>query len=186
MKIFCVKKLFLLIYSTISYHFAPFVYRLRDGLKFILNISRHGNQYIQANKPWVMVKGTEAEKERAGTVIGLATNVSALLCILMKPYMPEISSTLQAQLALSDDKFVIPDYFVPLLPTGHVAGTPAPLFQKLEAAFGEEMKKRFAGTRPETVSGKTFYRFFFFFCLTKFANYLSTLFGFLINLLIYY
>jgi len=129
--------------------------KLRDGLKFILNISRHGNQYIQANKPWVMVKGTDAEKERAGTVIGLATNVSALLCILIKPYMPAISSTLQQQLALADDKFVIPDNFVQLLPTGHVSGTPAPLFQKLEVAFGEEMKKRFAGKRPEPNEKKT-------------------------------
>lgn len=123
--------------------------KLRDGLKFILNISRHGNQYIQANKPWVLVKGNQQEKERAGTVIGLATNVSALLCILIKPYMPQVSETLQGQIGLSNDHFVIPNYFVPLLPAGHRTGVPTPLFQKLEVAMGEELKKKYAGKKAE-------------------------------------
>ena len=37
-------------------------FRLRDGLKVVLNISKLGNQYIQANKPWVLVKGNEDER----------------------------------------------------------------------------------------------------------------------------
>lgn len=37
-------------------------FRLRDGIRNILSISRLGNQYIQANKPWVLVKGTPQEK----------------------------------------------------------------------------------------------------------------------------
>lgn len=129
-------------------------FKLRDALKVILNVSRHGNQYMQSNKPWVLIKGTEADKERAGTIIGLSSNISALLCIIMKPYMPEISAQLQAQLTLSDDLFVIPDHFVQILPTGHVAGSPVPLFQKLEASFGEEMKARFGG-KQETTSKST-------------------------------
>jgi methionyl-tRNA synthetase len=36
--------------------------RLRDGLRHILSISRHGNQYMQVNQPWVLVKGSDAEK----------------------------------------------------------------------------------------------------------------------------
>lgn len=36
--------------------------RLRDGIRNILNISRIGNQYMQAKKPWVLVKGTDEEK----------------------------------------------------------------------------------------------------------------------------
>ena len=32
------------------------LYRLRDGLKHILNMSRLGNAYMQANKPWTLVK----------------------------------------------------------------------------------------------------------------------------------
>ncbi len=36
--------------------------KLRDGIRNILAISRLGNQYIQANKPWVQIKGNEQEK----------------------------------------------------------------------------------------------------------------------------
>lgn len=36
--------------------------RIRDALKHILNISRHGNQYIQVNEPWKKVKGGDAER----------------------------------------------------------------------------------------------------------------------------
>jgi methionyl-tRNA synthetase len=35
---------------------------MRDGLKVVLNISKLGNQYIQANKPWVLVKGNDDER----------------------------------------------------------------------------------------------------------------------------
>lgn len=37
-------------------------FRLRDGIRNILSISRLGNQYMQAQKPWVLVKGSEADK----------------------------------------------------------------------------------------------------------------------------
>lgn len=38
------------------------VQKIRDGLKHILNISRMGNGYLQASKPWTLVKGTAEEK----------------------------------------------------------------------------------------------------------------------------
>ncbi|XP_061335974.1 methionine--tRNA ligase, cytoplasmic isoform X2 [Pezoporus flaviventris] len=33
--------------------------RIRDALRCILSISRHGNQYIQVNEPWKRIKGDE-------------------------------------------------------------------------------------------------------------------------------
>lgn len=36
--------------------------KLKDGIKYMLNISRHGNQYMQNMKPWVLVKGSDDEK----------------------------------------------------------------------------------------------------------------------------
>lgn len=36
--------------------------KLKDGIKYILNISRHGNQYIQSQTPWVRIKGDEQER----------------------------------------------------------------------------------------------------------------------------
>lgn len=36
--------------------------RLRDSLRHILAISKHGNQYMQSQQPWVKVKGSEEDK----------------------------------------------------------------------------------------------------------------------------
>jgi methionyl-tRNA synthetase len=36
--------------------------KLRDGLKHVLAISKHGNQYMQFQQPWAKIKGSEEEK----------------------------------------------------------------------------------------------------------------------------
>lgn len=36
--------------------------KLRDGIRHILSISRHGNQYMQSTQPWVLLKGSQQEK----------------------------------------------------------------------------------------------------------------------------
>lgn len=44
-------------HKYLSARFLLVVARIRDALKCILNISRHGNQYIQVNEPWKKIKG---------------------------------------------------------------------------------------------------------------------------------
>lgn len=36
--------------------------RLRDSLRHILAISKHGNQYMQFQQPWVKIKASEEDK----------------------------------------------------------------------------------------------------------------------------
>jgi len=36
--------------------------RLRDGIYNVLSISSLGNQYIQANKPWDLLKGSDDDR----------------------------------------------------------------------------------------------------------------------------
>lgn len=36
--------------------------KLRDGIRHILAISKLGNQFMQSNQPWVLVKGTDEQK----------------------------------------------------------------------------------------------------------------------------
>lgn len=119
--------------------------RIRDAIRPILSISRRGNQHIQNNKPWVLIKGTPDEKARAGSVIGLCANVSCLLSVMVQPYMPTISKTIQEQLNAPVECNVLMPQFVCYLPSGHKIGKPSPLFQKLETAQIEELKKRYAG-----------------------------------------
>lgn len=72
--------------------------RMRDGIRHILSISRHGNQYMQSRQPWVLLKGTDEEKQQAATVIALCVNISYLLGVLLSPFMPETSRNVFQQL----------------------------------------------------------------------------------------
>lgn len=36
--------------------------KIRDALKHVLAISKHGNQYLQSQEPWVKIKGNEKDR----------------------------------------------------------------------------------------------------------------------------
>ncbi|GFN93078.1 methionine--tRNA ligase, cytoplasmic-like, partial [Plakobranchus ocellatus] len=127
--------------------------RLRDGIRNILMISKLGNQYMQANKPWVLAKGTPEEKHRAGSVVSLSVQVACLLSVLLQPYMPETSATIQQQLQAPQNVNVITGNFLPTLPVGHRISKPSPLFQKIEASFVDGLREKFAG-KPEQKPAK--------------------------------
>ncbi|KAM3935894.1 methionine--tRNA ligase, cytoplasmic isoform 2-T2 [Leptodactylus fuscus] len=131
--------------------------RIRDALRCILNISRHGNQYIQVNEPWKCIKGTPQEQIRAGTVTGLAVNMAALLAAMLQPYMPSISAVIQEQLLVPPEASVLTSDFRCTLPQGHRIGTVSPLFQKLENDQIESLRKRFGGgqVKPEPKTPST-------------------------------
>lgn len=118
---------------------------LRDGLKPILAISRLGNQLIQANKPWLLIKSEqEKDKIRASSVMYLALNTVALLSLLLAPYMPEISNKMKAQLAFECEHLVDPTLRAPLLlPIGHKIGKPALLFERIDPEKIKGLKERF-------------------------------------------
>ncbi|KAM9408480.1 LOW QUALITY PROTEIN: methionine--tRNA ligase, cytoplasmic [Pholidichthys leucotaenia] len=132
--------------------------KIRDALKHILSISRHGNQYIQVNEPWKKIKGGDTDRQRAGTVTGVSVNIACLLSVMLLPYMPTVSQTIR-------DQFNAPQScistmlqgtgtFVCALGAGHRIGTISPLFQRLEANQIEALKKRFSGQQkpPQTAA----------------------------------
>uniref|UniRef100_A0A667WWS3 Methionine--tRNA ligase, cytoplasmic n=1 Tax=Myripristis murdjan TaxID=586833 RepID=A0A667WWS3_9TELE len=126
--------------------------KIRDALKHILNISRHGNQYIQVNEPWKNIKGGDSERQRASTVTGLSVNIACLLSVMLQPYMPAVSQTIRKQLNAPESCINTmlqgTGTFVCALTAGHRIGTVSPLFQKLEADQIEALKKRFGGQQP--------------------------------------
>uniref|UniRef100_A0A8C7HPR8 Methionine--tRNA ligase, cytoplasmic n=1 Tax=Oncorhynchus kisutch TaxID=8019 RepID=A0A8C7HPR8_ONCKI len=130
--------------------------KIRDALKCILNISRHGNQYIQVNEPWKKIKGDETDRQRSGTVTGVSVNVACLLSVMLQPYMPTVSQTIRRQLnappSVTGTLLQGTGNFVCSLPAGHHIGTVSPLFQKLESEQIESLKKRFGGQQVSTVS----------------------------------
>ncbi|GJQ65974.1 hypothetical protein Trydic_g4068 [Trypoxylus dichotomus] len=130
--------------------------KLRDGIRYILAISRHGNQYVQSAQPWVLVKGTDEQKERAATIIGICCNVTYLLATLLYPYMPEASRAIKDQLNVDKLSVIDPGnpVIINLLQPGHKIGKPAPLFTKIEQDRLEELKKRFAGKQTSNATNK--------------------------------
>ncbi|XP_063238111.1 methionine--tRNA ligase, cytoplasmic isoform X2 [Bacillus rossius redtenbacheri] len=122
----------------------------RDGIRHILSISRHGNQYMQASQPWALVKGSDADRARAGTVIGVCCNVVCLLGVLLQPYMPATSRLVQEQLRAPPDLMLICPEVAALLPPGHVIGKPSPLFTKIEMEQVEQLKQRFSGQQKSS------------------------------------
>ncbi|XP_037955736.1 methionine--tRNA ligase, cytoplasmic [Teleopsis dalmanni] len=128
--------------------------RLRDGIRHLLSISRHGNGYMQTQQPWVLLKGDNTKKERAATIIAICCNIACLLANLIFPYMPATARIMFDQLntkqtQLNAEKPVA----TLLLPAGHKIGKPAPLFAKLEQTFIDELKKKYSG--PQVVNGST-------------------------------
>ncbi len=147
--------------------------RLRDGIKNILNISRIGNQYMQANKPWTLIKGNDEEKIRGATIISLCCNMSYLLSVLIYPYMPNVSSTIRKQLNVptfivqnessnaqdyDSDKIkpgfyqypVFYDTFNNFLKQGHKIGKPEPLFKRIAEVDVKTLKEKFGGVQQES------------------------------------
>ncbi|XP_068123542.1 methionine--tRNA ligase, cytoplasmic isoform X2 [Hyperolius riggenbachi] len=119
--------------------------RIRDALRCILNISRYGNQYIQANEPWRCIKGTEEEQKRAGTVTGVAVNMVALIAIMIQPYMPMVSDAIRSQVLMPEELVVLTNDVHCILQPGHPIGLVRPLFQKLENEEIEALRKQFGG-----------------------------------------
>merc|ERR1712059_9874 len=120
--------------------------REREAITSVFNISRLGNQLMQHNTPWKLVKGSEEDKTRAGTVVGLSVNLACLLSVLIQPYMPSLSAKLQTQLAAPASVNVMPERLHCLLPPGHKIGDPSPLVEEIKPALIETLKKETAPT----------------------------------------
>ncbi|KOB75459.1 Methionyl-tRNA synthetase [Operophtera brumata] len=77
--------------------------RLREALRQVLSISKRGNQHMQSEEPWVLLKGSEGDKVRGATAIGVCCQLVALVCALLAPYMPDTCRTLREQLNVDSD-----------------------------------------------------------------------------------
>ena len=54
--------------------------------------------------------------------MSLAANIACLLSVLLQPYMPGVSATIQQQLNAPDTANIIYEDFVCRLPPGHTIG----------------------------------------------------------------
>merc|ERR1712210_242593 len=124
--------------------------REREAITAVFNVSRLGNQLMQHNTPWKLVKGSSEDKARAGTVVGLSVNMAALLSVLIQPYMPNMAANLEGQLAVPKGRLSrLPTALHCILPAGHTIGTPSPLVEEIKPALVEQLKAKYQGKQSE-------------------------------------
>jgi methionyl-tRNA synthetase len=123
------------------------VCKMKDALRQILSISKIGNQYFQAQKPWTLTKKPE-DLPRCSTICGLGAQIVFVLATLLEPYMPETSATILQQLNVP--KILFSTHLQQFIPPGHKIGKVKPLFQKMEPAVVESFKQRFGGPQQKS------------------------------------
>lgn len=106
-------------------------YKIADSIECILTLARRLNKYIDETMPWALAKD-ESKKARLGAVLYNLLEGIRYLAILLKPYMPDTSREILAQLNTD-----VTDYDSLLtfggLKVGETVGEPKVLFSRIDA-----------------------------------------------------
>ncbi len=129
-------------------------YNFRDALKEVLALSSLGNQLLQFNAPWSLIK---TDEEVTKVVMNLGVQVVGALSEAVRPFLPETSDRLRTLLgienpkswdkvlsALTEDK--------PILESNHQIGKPLHLFTKLDDKWVTEQVQKLEDSQVTEVS----------------------------------
>ncbi|MER2996246.1 methionine--tRNA ligase [Pontibacter populi] len=118
-------------------------YKFRDALSELMNLARLGNKYLADTEPWKLIK---TDEERVKTIMNIALQISGSLAILMEPFLPDSAAKLRAMLNMEAGMWADAGA-ADLLKEGHVIGTPALLFEKVEDAAVEAQVQKLLDTK---------------------------------------
>jgi methionyl-tRNA synthetase len=113
---------------------------IKEGLKVVMTVSRLGNQYMQEQKVWDVIKH---DPERAATVTYVAVNLVKLLSILIEPYMPSLTRKILSQ--LNHQHSPLSDTWTFEISPGHTLNEPQPLIRLLTDDEISKWRKTFGG-----------------------------------------
>ena len=107
----------------------------------IMALAKRANKYIDETEPWVLGKD-EAQKERLATVLYVLLETIRFLGVLLKPFLPETSEKILAQINCDIDTWESLDSFGKL-PVGITVNDPVPLFARIDGEkLLEEINQR--------------------------------------------
>jgi methionyl-tRNA synthetase len=118
-------------------------YKFRDGLGELMNLARLGNKYLADTEPWKLIK---TDEERVKTIMNIALQISASLAILMEPFLPDSAAKLRSMLNMEAGMWADAGA-ADLLKDGHVIGTPALLFERVEDTAVEAQVQKLLDTK---------------------------------------
>jgi len=113
-------------------------FKVDAALNFPLNYSRGCNEFIEAQKPWVLAKD-EMQADRLDSVFYAVAESLRIIAILISPVLPKAAHGLfdqlnwKMELGGKEERFRLEDAKWGGLPDGHVVGKPVPLFPRIEA-----------------------------------------------------
>ncbi len=123
--------------------------RLQSAANSLINIGRLGNQYLNEKEPWKLVK---QDKQKAGSIFYVTTQIVKTLAILSAPFLPgtaeEIWKTLNLSGNVHEQKWE--ETLLPL-PSDHQIAVSEPLFRKIEANT-EDLDEKLQKLRENTSS----------------------------------
>ncbi|MDR3223775.1 MAG: methionine--tRNA ligase [Methanobrevibacter sp.] len=102
-------------------------FKFRDGLINIFKMAKEGNKYFDYQKPWQSVKD---DYEKASNCLHLSNQLSKILAITLKPYLPNKSTDILNILNVEDTN----DWnnCKIFLDSGHEIKKAKPLFKKID------------------------------------------------------
>jgi methionyl-tRNA synthetase len=101
-------------------------FRLRQALAEMMQVARAGNKYLAETEPWKLYK---TDPERVGTILNLGLQASALLALLMEPFLPFSAEKLRQMLPPFQTEW--PQNKFEFLEEESKIGTPEILFAKI-------------------------------------------------------
>jgi methionyl-tRNA synthetase len=128
-------------------------FRFREALSYIMDFARLGNKYLADTEPWKAIKD---DKERTGTILNLALNITVNLGIVSAPFLPFTAEKLANMLQVEPFHWTEAGN-ADLLKSGHDLGKAALLFEKIENEVVEKQVNKLLNARNEnegTEAGK--------------------------------
>ena len=104
------------------------VYHNAEAAQTVLNLAKRCNKYIDETAPWALAKD-ENSREKLETVLYNLLECIRLLTIMLRPFVPETTDKMAAQMNLSDLTLDALQFGAVAV---HTVGTPEPLFARVD------------------------------------------------------
>jgi len=111
--------------------------KFREALIEIFKIAKTGNKFFNDQEPWVAIN---ENPQKAANTIYLSNQLSKILAICLKPYLPESSDKI-AKIMNLDNSNEWKDASI-FIPSGHKISKANPLFKKIDDDVIENEKEK--------------------------------------------
>ncbi|MBN2773880.1 MAG: methionine--tRNA ligase, partial [Prolixibacteraceae bacterium] len=118
-------------------------FRIREALKYAMDLARLGNKYRADEEPWKVVK---TDERRVKTIMNVCLQITANLTIILEPFLPFSMEKLRGFLNLEKlewDQLGNPEILKP----GHHVNKPELLFEKIEDDMIEKQLQKLMDTK---------------------------------------